>query len=79
MLHAVQPLQRGGEGQLRSSIPGAANKPGARRAGIDFSYRLPGLRNLATFYADGLAQHDEVLPLLGPDVASWSAGLYLPK
>jgi len=62
-----------------NTLPGAANKPGARRAGIDFSYRLPGLRNLATFYADGLAQHDEVLPLLGPDVASWSAGLYLPK
>jgi hypothetical protein len=32
-----------------------------------------------TFYADGLAEHDEITPLLGPDVASWLAGLYLPR
>lgn len=59
--------------------PGAANKPGSRRAGLDFSYRLRGLRNRATFYADGLAEHDEVSPLLGPDVAAWSAGIYIPR
>ena len=62
-----------------NTIPGAANKPGSRRAGLDFSYRIPGLRNAATFYADGLAEHDEVSPLLGPDVAAWSAGIYIPK
>lgn len=59
--------------------PGTPNKPGSRRAGLDFTYRLPGLRNRATFYADGLAEHDEVTPLIGPDVAAWSAGLYIPK
>jgi membrane-associated phospholipid phosphatase len=57
---------------------GNAVKPGARRSGLDFSYRLPGMRNGATFYAEGMAQHDEITPLLGPDVASWFAGLYIP-
>jgi hypothetical protein len=62
-----------------NSVPGNPDKPGARRSGLDFSYRLPGLRNAATFYAEGMAQHDEVTPLLGPDVACWLAGIYIPS
>ncbi len=61
-----------------NTLPGNASKPGARRSGLDFSYRLPGMRNGATFYAEGMAEHDEVTPLLGPDVAAWFAGLYIP-
>ncbi len=61
-----------------NSGPGNPSKPGARRSGLDFSYRLPGVRNGATFYAEGMAQHDEITPLLGPDVACWFAGLYIP-
>ncbi|HEY4904187.1 MAG TPA: capsule assembly Wzi family protein [Candidatus Sulfotelmatobacter sp.] len=59
--------------------PGLPNKPGSRRSGLDFSYRIPGLRDQMTFYAEGLAEHDEVTPLLGPDVASWLAGIYIPR
>jgi len=59
--------------------PGTPNKPGSRRSGLDFSYRVPGLRNETTFYAEGLAEHDEISPLIGPDVASWIAGLYIPR
>jgi hypothetical protein len=59
--------------------PGAANKPGARRSGLDFSYRIPGVRNGMTFYAEGLAEHDEITPLFGPDVAAWLAGIYIPR
>jgi capsule assembly protein Wzi/PAP2 superfamily protein len=59
--------------------PGTANKPGARRSGLDFSYRIPGVRNGATFYAEGLAEHDEISPIFGPDVASWLAGIYVPR
>ncbi len=59
--------------------PGLANKPGSRRSGLDFSYRIPGLRNGASFYAEGLAEHDEISPIFGPDVAVWLAGLYIPK
>jgi hypothetical protein len=52
------------------------NKPGSRRSGMDFSYRI---RDAMTFYAEGLAEHDEITPLLGPDVAAWLAGLYFPR
>jgi hypothetical protein len=59
--------------------PGSVNKPGSRRAGLDFSYRIPGIRNGMTFYAEGMAEHDEISPLLGPDVAAWLAGIYIPR
>jgi membrane-associated phospholipid phosphatase len=62
-----------------NTLAGNPNKPGARRSGMDFSYRIPGLRNGMTFYAEGLAEHDEITPLLGPDVAAWLAGLYVPR
>ena len=32
-----------------------------------------------TFYAEGLAEHDEITPLFGPDVATWLAGIYIPQ
>ena len=57
--------------------PGAANKPGARRSGLDFSYHFQHLHGL-TFYADGMTQHDNFSPLIGPDVAAWLGGIYLP-
>jgi membrane-associated phospholipid phosphatase len=60
------------------TIPGAANKPGARRSGLDFSYRIPRWGGL-TFYADGFTQHDTFSPLVGPDVAAWLGGVYLPR
>ena len=62
-----------------NTLAGNANKPGARRSGVDFSYRIPGLRDGMTFYAEGLAEHDEITPIIGPDVAAWLAGLYIPR
>jgi hypothetical protein len=59
--------------------PGTPNKPGSRRSGLDFSYRIPGLRNGMTLYAEGLAEHDEISPIIGPDVAAWLAGIYIPQ
>jgi hypothetical protein len=32
-----------------------------------------------TFYAEGMAEHNEISPLIGPDVAAWLAGIYLPR
>ena len=55
--------------------PGAANKPGSRRSGLDFSYRFRGL----TFYADGMTEHDSVSPIVDPDVAAWLGGIYIPR
>jgi hypothetical protein len=58
------------------TLPGAANKPGSRRSGLDFSYRI---RNGLTFYADGMTEHDTISPIVGPDVAAWLGGIYLPR
>ncbi|MGA9392901.1 MAG: capsule assembly Wzi family protein [Candidatus Sulfotelmatobacter sp.] len=62
-----------------NTFAGNPLKPGARRSGLDFSYRIPSIRNGMTLYAEGLAQHDEISPLLGPDVAAWLAGIYVPR
>jgi len=62
-----------------NTLAGNPNKPGARRSGVDFSYRIPGLRNGMTFYAEGLAEHNEISPIIGPDVAAWLAGIYIPR
>jgi len=58
------------------TIPGAADKPGSRRSGLDFSYRF---RHGLTFYADGMTEHDTISPIVGPDVAAWLGGIYIPK
>jgi Capsule assembly protein Wzi/PAP2 superfamily len=62
-----------------NTLAGNPKKPGARRSGIDFSYRIPGLRDRMTLYAEGLAEHDEISPIIGPDVAAWLAGIYVPR
>jgi hypothetical protein len=52
--------------------------PGDRRTEFNFSYRIPGLRNWLTLYADGFAE-DEPLPLLYPRRSAMSPGVYLAK
>jgi len=55
--------------------------PGDRRSGFDLTYRLPGLRNWATFYTDSFTD-DEFSPVAYFDRSANSAGLYfshLPK
>lgn len=59
-----------------NTLAGNPNKPGKRLSGLDFSYRLPGLRNWLTFYADGLA-YDQFSPIAYADRSVWRAGLYL--
>ena len=64
-----------------NGTPGTARDPGDRRSGFDLSYRLPLLRNWATFYADGMSD-DQWTPIAYADRSSWTAGLYfshLPK
>ncbi len=43
---------------------------------MDFSYRLPGLRNWLTFYGDGFTD-DQFSPIGYADRSVWHAGLYL--
>jgi hypothetical protein len=56
--------------------PGVADKPGSRRSGLDFTYRV---RNSLMFYADGMTEHDTFSPIVGPDVAAWLGGIYIPR
>jgi membrane-associated phospholipid phosphatase len=61
---------------VTQTIPGAADKPGSRRSGADFSFRI---HNGMMFYADGFTEHDNYSPLIGPDVAAWLGGIYFPR
>lgn len=62
-----------------NGLPGSADDPGDRRSGIDFTYRIPGLRDWLTLYADGFTD-DQVSPLFGAwDKSAWTAGIYLPR
>lgn len=59
-----------------NEVAGAVSKPGDRRSGLSYSYRLPGLRNWLTLYGDSLTD-DEFSPIAYMDVSAQHAGLYL--
>ncbi|HXA86116.1 MAG TPA: capsule assembly Wzi family protein [Candidatus Dormibacteraeota bacterium] len=61
-----------------NSAAGGANDPGDRRSAFDFSYRLPGVRDWLTLYADSFTE-DEFSPVSYPRKSSFKAGLYAPK
>ncbi len=61
-----------------NELAGTANKPGDRRSGLDFSYRLPRMRKWLTFYGDGFTD-DEFSPIAYFDRSAWHAGLYLAQ
>lgn len=61
-----------------TSTGGSAIKPGDRRSGVDFSYRLPGLRRWVTFYGDGFVD-DQFSPIGYFDRSAWHAGLYFSQ
>jgi len=54
---------------------------GDGRSVVDFSYRIPRLRDWVTFYGEGFSE-DEVIPLNTAEKSAWQGGLYfarLPK
>jgi len=59
-----------------NTVAGAPGKPGDRRSGFDLTYRLPWLRNWATFYADGFNE-DQFTPVAYWDRAAWTGGMYI--
>ena len=65
---------------VSTTNPGAGkpNKPGDRRSAMDFTYRIPKLRNWLTFYADGFTD-DEFSPIAYADRSAWTVGLYMPQ
>jgi membrane-associated phospholipid phosphatase len=56
----------------------SASDPGKRTGGLDFSYRVPFMRDWATVYADMLAD-DDPSPLAAPQKAGVNAGIYFPR
>ena len=61
-----------------SGSPDPRQKPGARLGGLDFSYRVPGLRKWLVFYNDSMI-HDDPSPLADPRRAAMNPGIYLPQ
>ena len=57
---------------------GGPSDPGDRRSGVDFSYKVPGLRNWLTFYGDALSE-DEFSPLGYPRKSAVQGGIYMPR
>ena len=57
---------------------GGADDPGDRRSGVDFSYRIPGLRNWLTFYGDAFTE-DEFSPLNYPRKSAIRGGIYVAR
>jgi hypothetical protein len=61
-----------------TSQGGGVGDPGDRRSGVDFSYRVPGMRNWVTFYGDAFTE-DEFSPLGYPRKSAIQGGIYLPR
>jgi membrane-associated phospholipid phosphatase len=59
-----------------NGLPGTAGDAGDRRGGFDFSYRIPGMRDWLTLYADAFTD-DEPNPWLAWNKAAFTSGLYL--
>lgn len=59
-----------------NGLPGTPGDAGDRRGGFDFAYRLPGLRDWLTLYADAFTD-DEPNPWLAWNKAAFTSGLYL--
>jgi membrane-associated phospholipid phosphatase len=65
-------------GDNPSTTPGSTNDVGDRRGGFDLKYRIPGLRDWLTYYADAFTD-DDPSPLSAPNRAAFNTGIYLPK
>lgn len=62
---------------LGNTNPGFTGDPGDRRAGFDFKYRVPWLRDKLTVYGDSFSE-DEISPLAYPRRSAMNLGFYLP-
>ena len=61
-----------------NGLPGTPGDPGDRRGGFDLAYRIPGLRDWLTFYADTFTD-DQVNPWFAWDKTAMTSGLYLTR
>jgi len=57
---------------------GSPSDPGDRRSGVDFSYKVPGMRDWLTFYGEAFTE-DEFSPLGYPRKSAIYGGIYMPR
>jgi hypothetical protein len=60
---------------LGNGKPGTSSDPGDRRSGMDWTYRVPKLRDWVTFYGDAFAD-DQISPIAYWDRSAIRGGLY---
>jgi membrane-associated phospholipid phosphatase len=60
---------------LGNGVPGTTSDPGDRRSGMDWTYRVPMLRDWVTFYGDAFAD-DQISPIAYWDRSAIRGGLY---
>jgi membrane-associated phospholipid phosphatase len=63
---------------LGNGLPGSRTDPGDVRSGVDFSYKIPKMRNWLTFYGDAFTE-DEYSPLGYPRKSAFQGGIYAPR
>jgi hypothetical protein len=61
-----------------NGAPGTPSDPGDRRGGFDFNYRVPGMRDWLSFYADAFTD-DEANPWVAWNKTALTSGLYLSR
>jgi Capsule assembly protein Wzi/PAP2 superfamily len=70
-LHTLQKALFG----LGNGPPGTASDPGDQRSGMDWTYRVPKLRDWVTFYGDAFAD-DQISPIAYWDRSAIRGGLF---
>jgi membrane-associated phospholipid phosphatase len=60
---------------LGNGAPGTTSDPGDRRSGMDWTYRVPKLRDWVTFYGDAFAD-DQISPIAYWDRSAIRAGMF---
>jgi hypothetical protein len=63
---------------LGNGAPGTSSDPGDRRSGMDWTYRVPKLRDWVTFYGDAFAD-DQISPIAYWDRSAIRGGLYFSR
>jgi len=61
-----------------NGLYGTSGDPGDRRSSVDFSYKIPGMRDWLTFYGDAFTE-DEFSPLGYPRKSAYQGGIYLTR
>ena len=61
-----------------NGLPGTEGDAGDRRGGFDLTYRIPGVRDWLTFYADAFTD-DETNPWFAWNKSAVTSGLFLAK